>query len=316
MIWKIKRKSSREVESRYFLFRKMPAAFMQRSGRHMELTCSRLNICTGGRYTGASGGTINGNVSYGTGDSTTDGSISYGTGDSTTDGSISYGTVNSTTDGNISDAADADSTGMDVTQTTDDNDYSSFYVSELPDSVWKNMQGKSYKDGCPVERKDLRYVHVMFVDFAGRSSEGELVVNKLIADDILDIFKQLYKAQYPIERIALIDEYDGDDEQSMSDNNTSAFNFRTIAGTDIVSEHGMGLAVDVNPFYNPQVKETENGVEVSPEDAISYADRSGDFLYKIDHEDLCYKLFTEHGFEWGGDWETGKDYQHFEYVTQ
>lgn len=257
----------------------------------------------GGRYTGASGGTINGNVSY-------------GTGDSTTDGSISYGTVNSTTDGNISDAADADSTGMDVTQTTADNDYSSFYVSELPDSVWKNMQGKSYKEGCPVERKDLRYVHVMYVDFAGRSSEGELVVNKLIADDILDIFKQLYKAQYPIERIALIDEYDGDDEQSMSDNNTSAFNFRTIAGTDIVSEHGMGLAVDVNPFYNPQVKETENGVEVSPEDAISYADRSGDFLYKIDHEDLCYKLFTEHGFEWGGDWETGKDYQHFEYVTQ
>lgn len=257
----------------------------------------------GGRYTGASGGTINGNVSY-------------GTGDSTTDGSISYGTVNSTTDGNISDGVDEGSAGMDVTQTTADTGYGNFYVSELPDSVWENMQGKSYNEGCPVERKDLRYVHFMYVDFAGRSSEGELVVNKLIADDILDIFKQLYKAQYPIERIALIDEYDGDDEQSMSDNNTSAFNFRTIAGTDIVSEHGMGLAVDVNPFYNPQVKETENGVEVSPEDAISYADRSGDFLYKIDHEDLCYKLFTEHGFEWGGDWETGKDYQHFEYVTQ
>lgn len=221
------------------------------------------------------------------------------------------GGSDSTTDG-----VSAGSAGMDATQTTDDTGYGSFYVSELPDSVWKNMQGKSYKEGCPVERKDLRYVHVMYVDFAGRSSEGELVVNKLIADDILDIFKQLYKAQYPIERIALIDEYDGDDEQSMSDNNTSAFNFRTIAGTDIVSEHGMGLAVDVNPFYNPQVKETENGVKVSPEDAISYTDRSGDFLYKIDHEDLCYKLFTEHGFEWGGDWETGKDYQHFEYVTQ
>ena len=252
----------------------------------------------------------------GTADSPVGGTIDLSKVTAEAGGGTYTGGSDSTTDGNISDAADADSTGMDVTQTTDDNDYSSFYVSELPDSVWKNMQGKSYKDGCPVERKDLRYVHVMFVDFAGRSSEGELVVNKLIADDILDIFKQLYKAQYPIERIALIDEYDGDDEQSMSDNNTSAFNFRTIAGTDIVSEHGMGLAVDVNPFYNPQVKETENGVEVSPEDAISYADRSGDFLYKIDHEDLCYKLFTEHGFEWGGDWETGKDYQHFEYVTQ
>ena len=99
----------------------------------------------------------------------------------------------------------------------------------------------------------------------------------------------------------------------MSDNNTSAFNFRTIAGTDTVSKHGMGLAVDVNPFYNPQVKETGNGIKVSPEDAISYADRDVDFLYKIDHDDLCYKLFTEHGFEWGGDWETAKDYQHFEY---
>ena len=252
----------------------------------------------------------------GTADSPAGGTIDLGKVTDTADGGRYTGASGGTTDGNISYTADAGSTGMDVTQTTADNDYSSFYVSELPDSVWKNMQGKSYKEGCPVECKDLRYVHVMYVDFAGRSSEGELVVNKLIADDILDIFKQLYKAQYPIERIALIDEYDGDDEQSMSDNNTSAFNFRTIAGTDIVSEHGMGLAVDVNPFYNPQVKETENGVEVSPEDAISYADRSGDFLYKIDHEDLCYKLFTEHGFEWGGDWETGKDYQHFEYVTQ
>ena len=191
-----------------------------------------------------------------------------------------------------------------------------FTISPIPDDIFAKMQGKSFKDNCTVPREDLRYLKVMHVGFDGKTHTGELVVNRLIADDVLDIFKQLYKAQYPIERIALIDEYDGDDEQSMSDNNTSAFNFRTIAGTDIVSEHGMGLAVDVNPFYNPQVKETENGVEVSPEDAISYADRSGDFLYKIDHEDLCYKLFTEHGFEWGGDWETCKDYQHFEYVTQ
>lgn len=267
----------------------------------------------GGTADSPAGGTID----LGRAEDTASGGTYTGGSDSATDGSIPYGTVNSTTDdGNISDVAiDGGSAGEDVAQTTDDTDYSSFYVSELPNSVWKNMQGKSYKEGCPVERKDLRYVHVMYVDFAGRSCEGELIVNKLIADDILDIFKQLYKAQYPIEKIALIDEYDGDDELSMSDNNTSAFNFRTISGTDIVSEHGMGLAVDINPFYNPQVKETGNGVAVSPEDAISYADRSVDFLYKIDHEDLCYRLFTEHGFEWGGDWETSKDYQHFEYIN-
>ena len=146
--------------------------------------------------------------------------------DSTTDGSIVYGTVNSTTDDNISGGVlDGGSAGVDSAQTTDDTGYGSFYVSELPDSVWKNMQGKSYKEGCPVERKDLRYVHVMYVDFAGRSSEGELVVNKLIADDILDIFKQLYKAQYPIERIALIDEYDGDDEQYLNQHKAPQFSW-------------------------------------------------------------------------------------------
>ena len=205
-----------------------------------------------------------------------------------------------------------DSLENDMENTADRND-SDFYVSDIPSSVWKNMQGKSYTEGCPVEKNELRYVHVVYVDFAGRTCDGELIVNKLIADDVLDIFRQLYEAEYPIEKIALIDEYDGDDELSMSDNNTSAFNYRMIAGTDTVSKHGMGLAVDVNPFYNPQVKETGNGIKVSPEDAISYADRDVDFLYKIDHDDLCYKLFTEHGFDWGGDWETNKDYQHFEY---
>lgn len=205
-----------------------------------------------------------------------------------------------------------DSSENDMENTADRND-SDFYVSDIPNSIWKNMQGKSYSEECTVARKDLRYVHVLYVDFGGRTCEGELIVNKLIAEDVLDIFKQLYEAEYPIEKIALIDEYDGDDELSMSDNNTSAFNFRTIEGTDIVSRHGMGLAVDINPFYNPQVKETGSGIKVSPEDAISYADRSEDFLYKIDHDDLCYRLFIEHGFEWGGDWETNKDYQHFEY---
>ena len=189
-----------------------------------------------------------------------------------------------------------------------------FFAKDIPDKVWKNMQGKSYPKDCTVEKKDLRYVHVLYVDFGGRTCEGELIVNKVIAQDIVEIFWELYQAQYPIEKIALIDEYDGDDELSMEDNNTSAFNYRMIEGTDIVSQHGKGLAVDINPFYNPQVKETEAGLVILPEDADAYVDRSADFMYKIDHDDLCYKLFTEHGFTWGGDWNTTKDYQHFEYT--
>lgn len=57
-------------------------------------------------------------------------------------------------------------------------------------------------------------------------------------------------------------------------------------------------------------KEARRNVE--PANAEKYTDRSIEFPHKIDHDDLCYNVFAEHGFEWGGDWEHAKDYQHFE----
>ena len=110
----------------------------------------------------------------------------------------------------------------------------------------------------------------------------------------------------------LIDEYDADDEKSMSDNNSSAFNFRYISYSTKLSKHALGLAVDINTLYNPYVKYVDGRRNVEPANAEKYTDRSIEFPYKIDHDDLCYKVFAEHGFEWGGDWEHAKDYQHFE----
>ena len=187
-----------------------------------------------------------------------------------------------------------------------------FYVSEIPDDIFEKMQGKSYKADCTVPREDLRYVHVLHMGFDGETKEGELVVNKAIADDVCDIFEKLYEAEYPIEKIRLIDEYNADDEASMSDNNSSAFNFRFISHTTKISKHGLGMAVDINTLYNPYVKTVDGKRSIEPANAADYVDRSADFPHKIDHEDLCYQLFTEHGFSWGGDWQHSKDYQHFE----
>lgn len=187
-----------------------------------------------------------------------------------------------------------------------------FYVSEIPDDIFEKMQGKSYKEDCTVPREDLRYVHVLHMGFDGETKEGELVVNKAIADDVCDIFEKLYEADYPIEKIRLIDEYDADDEASMSDNNSSAFNFRFISHTTKISKHGLGMAVDINTLYNPYVKTVDGKRSIEPANAADYVDRSADFPYKIDHDDLCYQLFKEHGFSWGGDWQHSKDYQHFE----
>lgn len=212
----------------------------------------------------------------------------------------------------VTDTVGTESDRKSDTETPEASYADDFYISEIPDDIFAKMQGKSYKEDCTVPREDLRYVHVRYMGFDGEAKDGELVVNKAIADDVLAIFEELYKADYPIEKVRLVDEYDADDEASMSDNNSSAFNFRFISHTMRISKHGLGMAVDINTRYNPYVKTVDGKLSIEPANGADYVDRSKDFPHKIDHEDLCYKLFKEHGFTWGGDWTHSKDYQHFE----
>ena len=131
----------------------------------------------------------------------------------------------------------------------------------------------------------------------------------------MEIFYQLYLNEYQIEKVRLIDEYAGDDTASMLDNNTSCFNYRVVDGTSNLSRHAIGCAIDINPFYNPYVVFNKDGsgeTYISPKGSEIYADRSQNFPYKIDENDLCYQLFKEHGFIWGGNWNSCKDYQHFQ----
>lgn len=212
----------------------------------------------------------------------------------------------------VTDTVGTESDRKSDTETPEASYADDFYISEIPDDIFAKMQGKSYKEDCTVPREDLRYVHVRHMGFDGEAKDGELVVNKAIADDVLAIFEELYKADYPIEKVRLVDEYDADDEALMSDNNSSAFNFRFISHTTRISRHGLGMAVDINTRYNPYVKTVDGKLSIEPANGADYVDRSKDFPHKIDHEDLCYKLFKEHGFTWGGDWTHSKDYQHFE----
>lgn len=183
-----------------------------------------------------------------------------------------------------------------------------FYAEALSDSVFQRMNGTSYRDGCPVSPEELRYVRVLHRGFDGETHIGELVCNKSIAEDVVSIFRQLYEADYPIEKMLLVDEYGGDDELSMEDNNTSCFNYRPVSGTSTLSRHAYGLALDINPLYNPYI--TSHGFE--PANAGDYVDRSKDTPYQITSEDACYRLMDERGFAWGGWWHNVKDYQHFE----
>lgn len=188
-----------------------------------------------------------------------------------------------------------------------------FVISEISDTIFERINGKSYKKGCTIPIVELRYLKVLHYNQKGEILLGEIVCNKSISSDLIDIFRALYDEKYPIERMVLVDEYDADDEKSMADNNTSCFNYRYVAGTKRLSNHSMGKAIDINPLYNPMVVKRKSGIiYVSPSAGKNYANRSADFMFKIDRNDLCYKLFKKHGFTWGGDWTSKKDYQHFE----
>ena len=217
------------------------------------------------------------------------------------------------------DESSVDSSESDINSITPKDDIGlaaasddAFYAIPIPDEIFAKMQGKSYKDDCTIPRDDLRYIHVLHKNIEGETLEGEMVCSKLIAEDLLEIFRELYEQSYPIEKMRLIDEYDANDELSMTDNNSSCFNYRTISHTNKISKHGLGVAVDINTLYNPYTKVVDGERIIEPAAGAPYLDRDADFPYKIERGDLCYNLFISHGFEWGGDWPDRKDYQHFE----
>ena len=185
----------------------------------------------------------------------------------------------------------------------------------VPDSVLDRMKGKSFPDDCEIDRRELAYLKVKYYGFDGEIHIGELVLHKKAADKVAWIFVSLFQSQYRIEKIKLIDDYDAADEASMTDNNTSAFCYRTIAGRKKLSKHALGLAIDINPLYNPCVTYNEDGSikKVEPEAGRPYIERDASDPRRITKDSEIYKLFIENGFKWGGDWGNPKDYQHFEY---
>ncbi|MET1005749.1 MAG: CapA family protein [Propionibacteriaceae bacterium] len=182
-------------------------------------------------------------------------------------------------------------------------------VSPITAATRRRM-ASSYRAGCPVPVGDLRLVRLSHWDFDGRVRQGELVVEAKHAKAVVGVFGKLYAAKFPIERMRLVSDYAGDDEKSMAANNTSAFNCRTVAGTDRWSQHSFGAAIDLNPVQNPYV--TEAGI--SPAAGEAYAEpkaRRATVKGLITADSVVVRAFREAGWEWGGTWQSSKDYQHF-----
>lgn len=165
----------------------------------------------------------------------------------------------------------------------------------------------------PVKCERLMQVSFSYRDFEGhRHDDGKLVVLDVVAPHVQAIFNALLQRGFPLRKAIPLEAYQGDDEASMADNNTSAFNGRPMTGGSAWSKHAYGVAIDINPLQNPYIgKDAGKQIVVLPPAARGqYQSRTP---VRPGMAEEVQDIFFSHGFMiWGGNWKQPIDYQHFE----
>ena len=180
-------------------------------------------------------------------------------------------------------------------------------MSAIDTAIARRMEA-SWRPGCPVPLDGLRLLTITHWGFDEQPHTGELVVHADDAESIVEVFRSLFDARFPIQQIRVVDEYGGDDNRSMAANNTSGFNCRAATGSTRWSEHAYGRAIDINPIQNPYV--TRSGAVLPPEGTPHVA-RNPDTRGLITADGPVVAAFDAIGWRWGARWSSGKDYQHF-----
>lgn len=188
-----------------------------------------------------------------------------------------------------------------------------FYEQPLDENLIAAIDGDQFDTAQNfITPEQLRLVRVLYNDFEGNTKVGELICNELISQDIQEIFWELYSIGYPIGRVVLPMGYGPNDEAVMTDNITRCLAFTWSDGSPDEHEHSLGLAIDFNSLYNPQVITEDGQYVVLPAAGQPYADRTVLQPHMMDTGDAAVQIFQKHGFTWGGIWNGRNDYQHFE----
>ncbi len=181
-------------------------------------------------------------------------------------------------------------------------------ILAISPEVRGRMTGRSWRgehDQCP-RWNDLVYLAVDHVTFGGGVGRGELVVAAPLASRTVELFRRLWELGFPIRQLRLVDDYGASDDASMDADNSSAFNFRVVAGTTSLSQHALGRAIDLNPVENPWRKPNR----IVPAAGAAFADRGHIRPGMIVRPGPVVAAFDELGWEWGGDWMHAFDDHH------
>jgi peptidoglycan LD-endopeptidase CwlK len=164
------------------------------------------------------------------------------------------------------------------------------------------VEGLTFPDEI---RAVLALVNVQYISFDGLVHQGQVVIHRELAPDVREVFAALLQLRFPIARVVPIVAYGWDDDASMLANNSSGFNYRVIMNTDRLSNHSFGCALDINPLQNPYFARNNR---VYPAGAIYDPAAPG----TLTRNSLAVSLLKSRGWEWGGDWTSPIDYQHFQ----
>ena len=165
----------------------------------------------------------------------------------------------------------------------------------------------SWTPECPVTLDDLVYLTMSHYGFDGRFHTGEMMVNATVADSVVEVFRKLHEARFPIEQMRVITIEEIDAHPTGDWNDTTSFVCRPAVGSNSWSQHAFGTGIDINPFHNPYLK----GDLVLPELASTYLDRDDVRVGMIVGGDVATEAFSDIGWGWGGNWSSLKDWMHF-----
>ena len=181
-----------------------------------------------------------------------------------------------------------------------------FTAEPLPPAIFAAMRGVSWHDAprCPPPEA-LAFLQITHLTFEGAPALGQLVVAADLVGLTRALFARLWQLGFPIRSMRLIDEHRASDDASMAADNCSAFNFRTIANTNLLSQHALGRAIDINPCENPWLA----GAGVQPAAGAAFLDRADVRPGMMVRPGPVVALLDELGWEWGGDWPRA-DYHH------
>lgn len=169
----------------------------------------------------------------------------------------------------------------------------------------------------PEVTSQLVSLQVAYRDFQHVPHEGIIEVNSALKDDVITFFKYAYYLNFPINEVGVSSDprFNWDDNKLMAANITSGFNYRTIAGTNRPSQHGLGRAFDVNPRQNPYITLDDQGNPVVAPKGAAWLTGTAGTLHK-DHP--LIQLMQSRGWTWGGTWTLQDtdgaviDYQHLQ----